>query len=121
MNTMIVKNQLNLAQGQHMIKACQDSGMTAAAWCAENGITRWKYFYWLKKVREAACEKMIVGGSQLPAGLQDTMVFAELKQPACRKQDAAITLKMDDVELEIHNGADFDVITHTLQALKSIC
>jgi len=68
-----------------------------------------------------ACEKMIVGGSQLPAGLQETMVFAELKQPACRKQDAAITLKMDDVELEIYNGADFDVITHTLQALKSIC
>ena len=55
MNTMTVKNQLNLAQGQHMIKACQDSGMTVAAWCAENGITRWKYFYWLKKVREAAC------------------------------------------------------------------
>jgi hypothetical protein len=121
MNTMAAKNQLSLVQGQRMIKECQDSGKTAAAWCAENGIARWKYFYWLRKVREATCEKMIVGGGRLPTAVQERMVFAELSQPACRKQDVAMTLKMDDFEMEIYNGADGDVIAHTIQALKNIC
>lgn len=121
MNTMVVKNQLSLAQGKNMITECQASGKTAAAWCAENGIARWKYFYWLRKVREAACENMMIGGCQLPAVAQERMVFAELSQPTCRKIDVAITLKMDGFEIEIHNGADGEVIVNTMRALKSIC
>lgn len=121
MNTIAVKNQLNLAQGRRMIKECQDSGKTAAAWCAENGIARWKYFYWLKRVREAACEKMMVGGELLPPAARETMVFAELSQPVCRKKDVAMTFKMDDYEVEIYNGADGDVIVQTIRALKNIC
>jgi len=121
MNTITVKNQLSLAQGQRMIKECQDSGKTTAEWCAENGITRWKYYYWLKKVREAACEHMMSGGSQLPSALQEALVFAELKQPNCHIKDAVITVRMEGIEIEIRNGADGAVIAHTLQALKSIC
>ena len=121
MNSLMeVKHQLSLTQGQLMIKQCQDSGMTTVAWCAENGISRWKYNYWLKKVREAAYENMMIGGGPLPATLRETSAFAELKQPACGAK-AAITLKMDGYEIEIHNGADGEVIVNTIRALKSKC
>jgi hypothetical protein len=121
MDTIAIKNQLNLAQGQRMVQECQASGKTAAAWCEENGIARWRYFYWLKKVREAACEKMMIGKSQLPETQHKTLVFAELSQPVCRKKDVALTLKLDDFDIEIYNGADGDVIAQTIQALKNIC
>ena len=64
---------------------------------------------------------MMVGGDRLPTATQERMIFAELSQPACRKKDVAMTLKMDDFEIEIYNGADGEVIAHTIQALKNIC
>ena len=64
---------------------------------------------------------MMVGGGRLSAVAEERMVFAELSQPASRKKDVAMTLKMDGFEIEIYNGADSEVIAHTIQALKNIC
>lgn len=34
----------------------QDSGLSINAWCELNGVSRQKYFYWQRKVREIASQ-----------------------------------------------------------------
>jgi len=36
----------------------QDSGLSVRAYCASAGIHENSYFYWQKKLREAACEEL---------------------------------------------------------------
>lgn len=47
-----VKQKLHLREWIEQIKAQQESGMTVAAYCAQNGINIKTYYYHLRKVRE---------------------------------------------------------------------
>ena len=47
-----VKQELHLREWIEQIKAQQESGMTVAAYCAQNGINIKTYYYHLRKVRE---------------------------------------------------------------------
>ena len=40
------------------IRECQSrpAGMSVSSWCADNGITKANYYYWLRRVREACLE-----------------------------------------------------------------
>ena len=51
-----VKQELHLREWSEQIKAQQESGMTVAAYCAQNGIIIKTYYYHLRKVREQCLE-----------------------------------------------------------------
>ena len=51
-----VKQELHLREWIEQIKAQQESGMTVAAYCAQNGINIKTYYYRLRKVREQCLE-----------------------------------------------------------------
>lgn len=48
-----VKQELHLREWSEQIKAQQESGMTVAAYCAQNGIIIKIYYYHLRKVWES--------------------------------------------------------------------
>lgn len=47
-------------------------------------------------------------------------VFAEVT-PIRRSVDAAITVQIGSAEIQIHNGADAEIIETALRALSKIC
>ena len=51
-----VKRDVQLQEWTEQIKAQQESGMTVAAYCAQNGINIKTYYYHLRKVRESCLE-----------------------------------------------------------------
>ncbi|MGB7605000.1 MAG: hypothetical protein WBL93_05930 [Lutisporaceae bacterium] len=51
-------NQYRLEQWATIIQECVSSGKLVNDWCAENNISRDKYYYWLRKVKLAAGEVM---------------------------------------------------------------
>lgn len=52
----LIKADVRKNQWAEIIQACQSSGMTAKAWCAENGINIKSYYYRLRKFREELCD-----------------------------------------------------------------
>ncbi|WP_420840575.1 IS66 family insertion sequence element accessory protein TnpA [Brevibacillus parabrevis] len=40
-------------------RQCRSSGQTVAVWCAENNIKPASYYYWLRRIRKAACEALV--------------------------------------------------------------
>lgn len=53
---LAVRNDLRLQNWTEVIRAKQESGLTNREFCAQNGITEKTYYYWLRKVRQAAQE-----------------------------------------------------------------
>ncbi|MDO9535225.1 MAG: IS66 family insertion sequence element accessory protein TnpB [Bacillota bacterium] len=106
-----------------LICECKASGKTIAAWCAEHSVNVKTYYYWQKRVREAACEQLTLKEStDLPAvSTLKAPSFTEYRLHSQSIGSAAVTLHLSGATMEIHNGADAAVIESTLKALKNIC
>ena len=54
MNTREATNQVRLSQWAQIVQNRCDSGLSIEEYCAQSGITRHQYYYWLRKLRAAA-------------------------------------------------------------------
>lgn len=56
MDTKIVTADFRLRAWTEIIHRRTESGLSVKEWCLQNGVSRDKYFYWLRKVKTAALE-----------------------------------------------------------------
>ncbi|EEG79138.1 IS66 family insertion sequence element accessory protein TnpA [Dethiobacter alkaliphilus] len=117
MNTREVTRKYRLNQWTQIIRECRSSGQTVKAWCADNGINQKTYYYWLKKVREAACES-------LPS-LEENSSIVPVNIPASSdgpgpESSSQIILRFGSVTLELRNNASEKLIENTLRALQNV-
>lgn len=65
-----------LAQWAGLIRQRTESGLSVNAFCRSRGLSRSQYFYWQRKVREAALENMVPlpEGRLIPAGFTQVQV-----------------------------------------------
>ncbi len=121
MNLNQVGQTYKLSQWITLVRDCQSSGKTVEAWCNDNNISRNTYYYWLRRVRRAACENLpgIVKRENpiVPVTFQIPVVSSE-KIQSC--SDAGITLHIGSFILELHNGMSSELLTTTLQALNHV-
>ena len=54
MNTKLTTSRMRTGQWADIIKDCKKSGLKVDDYCAQHGLSRNAYFYWLRKVKEAA-------------------------------------------------------------------
>ncbi|MBS6377631.1 MAG: IS66 family insertion sequence element accessory protein TnpB [Clostridium sp.] len=113
----LVKNQYRLEQWTKLIQECRSSGMKVDDWCEANGVTHHAYYYWLRKIRQAACLYIpTVNAAQNPSSFKRL----EVQTPAARTQ-AAVIIHLPADTLEVHNGASQQTVETVLLALKSLC
>lgn len=113
----LVKNQYRLEQWTKLIQECQSSGMKIDDWCDANGVTRHAYYYWLRKVRQTACQDLPVVND--PKNIT-TFKRLEVQTPVVGAQ-AAVIIHLPTATLEVHNGACQQTVEAVLLALKSLC
>ena len=53
-----VKKEVKVSQWAEMVRQRNESGLTVTDWCKENGINLKTYYYRLKRVRQAVCNKI---------------------------------------------------------------
>ena len=58
MDSRDVTRNYHLNQWTEIIRECRSSGHTVSAWCLEHEVNPKSYYYWLRKVRAAACEAL---------------------------------------------------------------
>lgn len=113
----LVKNQYRLEQWTRLIQDCQSSGMRVDEWCEANGVTHHAYYYWLRKVRKAACQDLSVTSK-----MESSTHFKQLEvQVPTANTQAAVIIHLPSATLEIQNGATQQTVEAVLLALKSIC
>jgi hypothetical protein len=117
MNIKNINLEMNLQKWSQIVQECRSSGQTATKWCSENNINIKTYYYWQKKVCNAVCNELAITNNNV----EKSPAFAEVILPGIRTAEVAITLNLNNISLQIHNGAEESVIAQTLRILKSIC
>lgn len=126
MDVQEMTREIRLQQWAGIVKECRGSGKTVKSWCTENGINEKSYFYWQKRVREAACQELTAYREQQVAKTEpraaNTPVFAECKFPENNHAaGTAVTIHLNGAVVEVHHGAEASVIESILHALRAPC
>ena len=119
-NTRDYATEYRLVQWAETMRRCQESGKSKKGFCDSEGIHPNVFFYWQRKLREAACETLISAQKQamieaepmesnVPSGwsLCETL-------PESTDGEKEITIEINGFRVSV--GADTD-----LELLKSIC
>lgn len=122
MDTRKIDNEIKMNQWMDIIRECRSSGQPVRSWCNEHDVNEKRYYYWLRKIRTAAC-------NTLPDNLEGTHEIVPLKvedlkqepEATVSTQVAAIVIHLNSAVVEIQNGATSRVIENTLQAIKNLC
>ncbi|GAB6179735.1 hypothetical protein JCM14036_10540 [Desulfotomaculum defluvii] len=121
MDTREVTNQYRLNKWIDIVRECRSSGQTVSAWCANNGISPASYYYWLKRIRTAACESLPSICSQnnsiVPLNISGPTTDTD---PTDQKSSSDIIMRFGAVTLEISNNASAILIENTLRALQNV-
>ena len=102
-----------------IIQACNASGQTKRQWCAENGVSERKFFYWQKKIREQLYNEVKKETAMVPVPCAETTqlapAFAEIpttKAPVGTdgsfQADAVITV--GGVSIQLSNTATKELL-----------
>ena len=116
MNTREVAQQYRMNEWAQRIREQKASGLSIAAWCAQNDIGRHQFFYWQRRLREAVCEELAVR-AETSIGVPQT--FAEIKLQA--EATGAIVVRLNGAEVEIRNGTSPELAASVLHAIKTKC
>ena len=121
LNTREVTHKYRLNQWTQIIRECRSSEQTVVAWCAEHKINLKSYYYWLKRVRTAACEALpACSGENNPIVPLNIPVPLSATGPTSQTSSPDIVVRYGLVSLEIHNNASLSVIENTLKALQHV-
>ena len=69
--------EVRLRYWAEVMRERHDSGKNIRSWCLENGITEKTYYYWQRKLKEAASEQF----KEFKTSQQNTYSFTEIKLP----------------------------------------
>ena len=102
-NLRVLKHQEKIAVWSERIADCRSSGIGVKAWCEGNGVSSSSYYKWQKKLFSLAA--------------QSEPQFAEVSvAPPAR---ISATVRMGDVSVDIHSGADAETTAMLLRVLQS--
>jgi putative transposase len=123
MNTRKVTQEYRMNQWIGIVSECRDSGQTVTSWCEDHGINLKSYYYWLRKIRKAACETLPTiktEGQIVPLDIQETLpsIPKEVKQVPS-EVDVDIVLRLGSAVLEIHNNASAGLIESIIRILSN--
>ena len=115
MNVTDLKTQMHMQEWAKLIEARQHSGLSIKVWCQQNNLPESQYYYYLKKLRLAACDG-------IPSEKQDETQFALVPKHA-RVNSPIITgasnirITLSNAVVEIGEGADEAQVRFTLEVL----
>ena len=106
MNTKLATSRMRTGQWADIIKDCKESGLKVDDYCAQNGLFRNAYFYWLRKVKEAALTQ---------SG------FVEVRQVEVSScySSPKLTASVNEIVLGIDENTPTDLLANVIKVLKN--
>lgn len=125
-NLTIAQHDYKLNLWISRIKDCRESGLTVAKWCESNNVGLKNYYYWMRKIKREAFDAIPPGRKKKSVKVVNAspavfskVDFAEVQDPV--KVYSAVTININGIVVDIHDGASEAVILNTIHAIKNIC
>ena len=118
----IATHEGKLALWTARIQECHDSGMSVKNWCQSQGISDKTYYYWFRKLKQEAFDKL-PEEQRKKLLRKDRTVFSEVKKPVGipSGSDTAVSIFKNDIRIEIKNQADSTTVKMVLDLLGQTC
>ena len=144
MDTRAIAAEHRLSYWAGIIKERRESGLSVKAFCEGLGIHGNTYFYWQKRLREAACGEIAdvqgVAAGLVPAGFTDRsaarpqtresggrapVIWAGIDTKALGDADSLdgskIKISRDGWTVTVEPGVDADLLMESLKAVRRAC
>ena len=106
-DVLAILDDYRLQTWAQTVQACRNSGMTNRAFCQQHGISEKTYYYWLKKLRNAAAKTC-----------QPTLV--QLESEAVKVPDETLEIQFRGASLRIPGNVDMAAVAEILRALQKL-
>ncbi len=115
MNTRDIASEYRLAHWAQATRERADRGLSVRAYCAETGIHENTYFYWQRKLREAACSEIQVTGEKsiMPNG----WALCVKGEPS---QAQELTVEVNGYRIAVNKDTDPELLTKVCRTLKAL-
>ncbi|AQS59704.1 IS66 family insertion sequence element accessory protein TnpA [Desulforamulus ferrireducens] len=130
MNTREIAAEYRLAHWAQIVRRKNESGLTIKAFCASEGFRENTYYYWQRKLREAACEQLTeirTEHAKLPCLVPSG--FAELKITEAPEKlpiqndakQSEIRIELGGVRIAADSAYPVEKIAALLGLFKQLC
>lgn len=121
MDTREVTMEYRLSQWTEIIRECRSSGQKVAEWCDDHDIKPSSYYYWLRRVRKAACDSLPQNNNSenrqiVPLLPTDNTVWDSDSEQKRMSYD--IRVHIGDFLIDISNTASSTLIENTLKVVS---
>jgi len=105
-NTREIAEEYRLTHWAQIMQRRRENGQSIKSFCEAEGIYSNVYYYWQRKLREAACEQLVVAQAEPVQGSLAVTGFTEvkLKELPVPPGMSPVTAKASQISVEI-NGA----------------
>lgn len=104
-DVLAVRDEYRLQNWAQIIRERQESGLTNKEFCTQRGIPEKKYYYWLRRVREAAAE-----------ATEPQLV--RLDENSSAGNGRRIEIRYGEAELKLPEDVDLKAVAILLNALR---
>ena len=115
MDTQKISHDFKLTRWAQVIKEQKTSGKNVKDFCHDNGISRDKYFYWYRKVKDTACENMLELGQDTGTSHKGWMQLLPVQQ-----KDACITVEVSGCSIKVDSDTEPELLKKVCRALRSL-
>ena len=113
-----IKNHYRMEEWKQLLLDFQSSGMKLYEWCESRNVTKDMYYYWLRKIREQACDELESNSNQNHALTSFKKLEVITPVP---NTTAAVIIRLGGATVEINEGTTQQTIQAVLLALQSVC
>jgi putative transposase len=96
------------------------SGISIKAFCQDKGISQNTYYYWQRKLREAACQEMVAVSES-----RNAKAVVPIGWAVCQPEETAtaktLAIEIGGYRVNVEPDTDQELLAKTCRMLKSLC
>ncbi|NLF45664.1 MAG: transposase [Syntrophomonadaceae bacterium] len=115
MDTRKIATEYRLSQWMNVVQEQQLSGQTIKDFCQEKGISRHAYFYWRRKIREAACIEL---AKQEEATVNGSVPQGWMKLGAGQETKSTLDIQVNGCYLAVDEKTDPELLKKVCRILR---
>ena len=117
MNAKNMKTEYNLKQWHLIIQDCRNSGMKVDDWCKQNDVNRNSYYYWYRRVRDAACEALTE--SKVAVSPSFASVPMNVIEPINDVYQGSLSISIGKAKIKVTENTSPDILRMVLGVLSN--
>jgi len=120
MDTRKAATEYRMSQWSERLRERAASGESIAKFCVNRGIRRNQYFYWQRKLREAACTQLAIREKEpikepIPNG------WARLMPAQSCRPSGEVKIEVGGFFVMVTDETDLELLSKVCRTLKALC